>query len=318
MEIRVIRGQKTNRMKRKTLNCNGKLVCIDQPMVMGIVNVAPDSFYDGGNYLTETDLLKRCEAIIAEGGGMIDIGAVSTSPGAQNVDAVEELRRLDWALACVRKHFPAEIISVDTYRADVAKAAVEHYSVDMINDISAGTLDTRMFETVATLNVPYVLTHIQGTPSTMQENPVYGNLMEELIAYFSSLVQRLRKLDVKDIIIDPGFGFGKTIAHNYEILRHLKKLEIFDLPIMVGVSRKSMIYKLLETDAQHALNGTTVVNTLALASGADILRVHDVKEAVECVKIITNYELQITDIEHEGTLRNVLKINYHIHPASKV
>jgi len=257
-------------------------------MVMGIVNVAPDSFYNGGSCLTEAGLLKRCEAIITEGGGIIDIGAVSTRPGAQEVDAAEELQRLDRALTCVRKHFPEEIISVDTFRADVAKAAVEHYGVDIINDISAGTLDTRMFETVAALNVPYVLTHIQGTPFTMQENPVYSNLMEDIIVYFSERVHRLRNLGVKDIIIDPGFGFGKTIAHNYELLRNLKKLEIFDLPIMVGVSRKSMIYKLLETDAQHALNGTTAVHTLALAAGADILRVHDVKEAVECVKIVIN------------------------------
>jgi len=272
-------------------------------MVMGIVNVAPDSFYDGDSHLTEAGLHKRCEVIIAEGGDIIDIGAVSTRPGAQDVDSAEELRRLDRALACVRKHFPEEIISVDTCRADVAKAAVEHYSVDIINDISAGAFDAGMFETVAALNVPYILTHIQGIPSTMQENPVYGNLMEDIIAYFSNHVQCLHRLGVKDIVIDPGFGFGKTIAHNYEILRHLKKLEIFDLPILVGLSRKSMIYRLLETDAQHALNGTTVVNTLALAAGADILRVHDVKEAVECVKIaermksdelrITNYELRM-------------------------
>jgi len=273
-------------MKRKTLNCNGKLVSIDRPMVMGIVNVTPDSFYDGGSCLTEASLLKRCEAIITEGGDIIDIGAVCTRPGAQDVSVAEELRRLDWALACVRKVFPEDIISVDTYRVDVAKAVVEHYSVDIINDVSAGAFDADMFETVAALNVPYVLTHIQGTPSTMLENPVYDNLMENIIAYFLSHVQRLRALGVKDIIIDPGFGFGKTIAHNYEILRHLKKLEIFELPIMVGISRKSMIYKLLETDAQHALNGTTVVNTLALTAGAEILRVHDVREAVECVTIV--------------------------------
>ena len=298
-------------MKRRTLNCNGKLVCIDRPMVMGIVNVTPDSFYDGSSCLTEAGLLKRCEAIIAEGGDIIDIGAVSTRPGAQDVNAAEELRRLDWALACVRKHFPEEIISVDTCSADVAKTVVEHYSVDIVNDISAGALDTRMFETVAALNIPYILTHIQGAPFAMQENPVYNNVMEDLIAYFSNHIQRLRTLDVKDIIIDPGFGFGKTTAHNYEILRHLNKLEIFGLPVMVGVSRKAMIYNLLETDPQHALNGTTAVNTLALAADADILRVHDVKEAVECVKIaekmksdelrITNYELRMktSNLKHE-------------------
>ena len=273
-------------MKRKTLNCNGQLIYFDRSMVMGIVNVTPDSFYDGGQYTTEADLLKRCEAIIAEGGDIIDVGAVSTRPGAEETDAVEEMRRLDRALACLRKYFPTAIISVDTYRANVAKAMVENYAVDIINDISGGTFDANMFETVAALHVPYVLMHIQGMPSTMQKNPAYDNLMEEIISYFSDCIHRLRNLGVKDIIIDPGFGFGKTVAHNYEILRHLKDLEIFELPILVGLSRKSMISKVLETDAQHALNGTTTLNTVALLGGADILRVHDVKEAVECVKIM--------------------------------
>jgi len=254
-------------------------------MVMGIINVTPDSFYDGGKYFTETDLLKRCEAIIAEGGDMIDVGATSTRPGAAGVDFAEEWRRLDWALGILRKHFSDEIISVDTCRADIAKIAVKNYGVDIINDVSGG-MDSRMFETVAALNVPYILTHIQGTPFVAPENPVYDNLMKDVIAYFSERVHRLHRLGVKDVIIDPGFGFGKTIVHNYEILRHLNDLKIFDLPIMIGVSNKSMIYKLLETDAQHAANGTTVVHTLALTGGADILRVHEVKEAVECVKIV--------------------------------
>lgn len=271
---------------RKTLNCNGKLVCVSHPMVMGIVNVTPDSFYDGGCNNTEAGLLKRCEAIITEGGDIIDLGAVSTRPGAQEVDAAEELKRLDFALSCMRKHYPAAIISVDTYRATVAKAVVENYAVDIINDISAGTLDDRMFETVAALNVPYVLMHLHGTPRTMQENPVYSHLIEDIIGYFLKYVSRLRKLGVRDIIIDPGFGFGKTIEHNYEILRRLKDLEIFELPILVGLSRKSMIYKILKTDAAHALTGTTVLNTLALMNGANLLRVHDVKEAVESVKIV--------------------------------
>ena len=275
---------------RKTLNCNGKLVYIDRPMVMGIVNVTPDSFYDGGSCATEAALLRRCEAIIAEGGDMIDVGAVSSRPGAPEVDATEELRRLDRALATIRKRFPEAIISVDTCRADIAKTAVENYGEDIINDISAGASDARMFETVASLRVPYVLMHMQGTPATMQENPVYDNLMSDIIGYFSERVHRLLRLSVNDIIIDPGFGFGKTLAHNYEILRHLKDLKIFELPIMVGVSRKAMIYGQLETDAQHALNGTTAANTLALAGGADILRVHDVKEAVECVKIVQMYQ----------------------------
>ena len=270
---------------RKTLNCNGKLVCIDRPMVMGIVNVAPDSFYDGGSCNSEADLRKRCETIISEGGDIIDVGAVSTRPGAHHVDAAKEWNRLDRALACIRKHFPETIISMDTYRADIAKAVVENYAVDLINDISAGALDDRMFETIAALNVPYILMHMKGAPRTMQENPVYDNLMEEIIGFFSERIHRLRRMGVKDLIIDPGFGFGKTIKHNYEILRRLKDLDIFELPVMVGVSRKSMIYKLLKTNAARALNGTTVVNTLALVNGANILRVHDVKEAVEAVKI---------------------------------
>jgi len=272
-------------MKRKTLNFNGKLHRIDRPWVMGIVNVSPDSFYSGGNCLSEADLLKRCEAIISEGGDIIDVGAASTRPGAQETDAAEELRRLDAALAPVRKHFPDVIISVDTCRADIAKAVVERYAADIINDISGGSPSPRMFETIAALNAPYVLTHIQGTPATMQENPTYDNLMQELVAYFSERIHRLRSLGAKDIIIDPGFGFGKTVAHNYEILKNLNMLEMFDLPVLVGLSRKSMIYKLLETDAENALNGTTAANTIALIGGADILRVHDVKEAVECVKI---------------------------------
>ena len=276
-------------MKRKTLNCNGKLVLIEKPIVIGIVNLSPDSFYDGGTYTTETDLIKRCEAIISEGGDIIDIGAVSTRPGTQSIETVEELRRLDRALCCLRKQFPEVIISIDTYRADVAKAMVENFGADIINDISGGTLDNKMFETIAALNVPYILTHIQGTPSNMQENPVYENIMQVLIAFFSESVHRLQRLGVKDIIIDPGFGFGKTIEHNFEILRCLKDFEIFELPVLVGVSRKAMIYKLLETDPQHALNGTTAVNTLALLGDADFLRVHDVKEAVECVNIIQMY-----------------------------
>ena len=256
---------------------------------MGIVNVTPDSFYDGGSYPTEADLLRRCEAIISEGGDIIDVGAVSTRPGASEIDASEELRRLDRALIAIRSHFSEAIISVDTYHTDVAKRMVENYGVDIINDISAGSLDAQMFETVAALNVPYVLTHMKGIPSTMQINPVYDNLMDEMIGYFARYVQLLSSLGMKDIILDPGFGFGKTIVHNYEILRCLKDLEIFEMPILVGLSRKAMIYNVLETNAQLALNGTTAANTLALINGADILRVHDVKEAVECVKIVQMY-----------------------------
>ncbi len=276
-------------MKKRTLNCNGRLVRLDKPIVMGIVNVTPDSFYDGGHYLTETDLLKRCEAILDEGADIIDVGAVSTRPGARQVGSEEENKRLTGAMTSIRKHFPDALISIDTYRADVARDMVENYHADIINDISAGVFDENMFATVAGLNVPYILMHMQGTPETMQMAPVYDNLMDDIVRFFSERVHHLRNLGVKDIIIDPGFGFGKNLEHNYEILRRLKEFDIFDSPVLVGVSRKSMVCKLLKTDALHALNGTSVVNTLALLQGADILRVHDVKEAVECIKIVQIY-----------------------------
>lgn len=276
--------------KRYTLNCNGRLVCLTKPMVMGIVNVTPDSFYDGNSYPAERELLQRCETMVREGVDIIDIGAVSTRPGAQPVSVGEERKRLEYALAPVRRHFPGILVSIDTYRADIAQMMAEKYGIDFVNDISAGVFDENMFSTVARLNIPYILMHMQGIPETMQQNPVYENPMNELIRFFSVQTGRLRSAGVKDIIIDPGFGFGKTTAHNYEILRRMKDLEIFEMPILAGVSRKSMICKLLETDPQNALNGTTAVNTLALANGADIIRVHDVKEAVECVKIVQMYQ----------------------------
>ncbi len=284
-------------MKRQTLNCNGRLVFIDRPMVMAIVNITPDSFYDGGSYLREEDLLKRYETVIAEGADIIDLGAVSTRPGANPVDAAEECKRLESALILLRKYFPDVLVSVDTFRAEIARHVVTNYNVGIINDISAGEFDADMFVTVAELNVPYVIMHMQGTPQTMQANPTYDDLINDMIRYFSERIHQLHLLGAKDIIIDPGFGFGKTMGHNYEILRRLKDFEIFELPVLVGASRKSMIYKLLETDPGHALNGTTVVNTLALLGDADILRVHDVKEAVECVKITQEYqnaELSVT------------------------
>lgn len=277
--------------KQRSFNCNGKLVYLDQPLVMGIVNVTPDSFYDGNNYCTEVKLLKRCETILSEGAGIIDIGAVSTRPGSQPVDSREEHKRLDSALTLVRKHFPGAFISIDTYRAEVAENMVKEFGVDFINDISAGELDKNMFDTVARLRVPYILMHMQGTPETMQDHPVYNHdPVAEIIAYLSGRLNRLRLAGVNDVIIDPGFGFGKTIDDNYRILRRLKEFSIFQLPILVGVSRKSMIYQLLQTDPPHALNGTTTVHTLALLQGADILRVHDVREAMECIKIVQAFK----------------------------
>jgi dihydropteroate synthase len=253
---------------------------------MGILNITTDSFYDGGKYNRDNEILTHCDAMLAQGDTIIDIGAVSTRPGACQVDEKEEFKRLDYALSLLRNHFPETIISVDTYRSDVAKMVIENYKVNIINDISAGTLDERMFETVANYDVPYILTHIQGTPETMQQKPTYDNLMKEIIDYFSYHIHRLQQIGVKDIIIDPGFGFGKTIEHNYQILNELNKLEIFELPILVGMSRKSMIYKLLDTTPEFAMNGTIAANTLALTAGAKILRVHDVKEAMECIKIV--------------------------------
>lgn len=271
---------------KKSINCNGRLLDLSCPVVMGILNVTPDSFYDGGFYPTDNDMLKQTGRMISEGADIIDIGACSTRPGADNVSVKEELNRLDKALAVIRKHFPDTIISLDTYRAGVAKKIVENYQVDIINDISAGTMDNDMFETIAELQIPYSMMHIKGTPQNMQKNPVYDDILQEIFAYFSEKVEKLTQLGVNDIIIDPGFGFGKTLTHNYQLLKRLDTFKIFELPLLVGVSRKSMIYKLLETSPDKALNGTTAIHTIALQKGADILRVHDVKQAREAIRLV--------------------------------
>ncbi|MDR3094444.1 MAG: dihydropteroate synthase [Bacteroidales bacterium] len=273
-----------------TFNCNGKLVTLEQPIVMGILNITPDSFYDGGKYRSETEVIARCAAMLEEGATIIDVGAVSTRPGSAQATAAEEEQRLTDALSAIRKEFPDVLLSLDTYRADIARKMVHLFGVDIINDISAGTIDGTMFETVASLNVPYILMHIQGTPENMQNHPTYNHLMGEVIAFFREKMTRLRSLGVKDIILDPGFGFGKTMEHNYELLNQLQQLDIFDCAVLAAASRKSMIYKLLDIDPTQALNGTTVINTLALLNGADILRVHDVKEAVECIRIFQKYK----------------------------
>jgi dihydropteroate synthase len=273
-------------MLNYTINANGQLIDLGTPQVMGILNVTPDSFYSGSRKQTETEIAERVEQILAEGGQMIDIGAYSSRPNADDVSTKEEMERLRRGLRILREKAHDAIVSVDTFRADVAKMCVEEYGVQIVNDISGGELDKEMFPTVARLGVPYVLMHMKGTPQTMQEAPHYDDLMKEILLYFAEKVQQLRDLGQKDIILDPGFGFAKTLEHNYELLRHLEALQIFELPILVGVSRKSMIYKLLGTTAQEALNGTTVLNTICLMKGcANILRVHDVKECVEAVKI---------------------------------
>ena len=268
------------------INANGRLIDLSEPQVMGILNVTPDSFYAGSRGVTERYILDRLQQILDEGASIVDIGAYSSRPGAQEVSIEEEMERLRTGLELIREHRPDAIVSVDTFRADVAKMCVEEYGVAIINDISAGQMDNRMFATIAHLGIPYIIMHMKGTPQTMQTNPQYDHFLKEVFYYFSEKVQKLRDLGVKDIIIDPGFGFGKTLEHNYELMNHLEEFALFELPLLVGISRKSMIYKLLGTTPEEALNGTTALNTIALTKGAHILRVHDVKEAVETVKIV--------------------------------
>ncbi len=270
----------------KYINVNGSLLDLSVPRVMGILNVTPDSFYAGSRMQTEAEIAARVRQIVDEGAAIIDIGAYSSRPNAEDVSPREEMDRLRMGLDILRKIHPEAIVSVDTFRADVARMCVEEYGVAIINDIAAGEMDAEMFRTVAELNVPYIMMHMQGTPQNMQQNPHYDNLLKEVFMYFARKVRQLRDLGVKDIILDPGFGFGKTVEHNYELLSHLEEFRLFELPLLAGVSRKSMIYRLLGTTPQESLNGTTVLDTICLLKGADILRVHDVREAVETVKIV--------------------------------
>lgn len=269
------------------MNVNGRLLDLSTPQVMGILNVTPDSFYAGSRMQTETQIATRVEQMLEEGADMIDIGAYSSRPGAADISVQEEMDRLRAGLRIVRRMHPDAIVSVDTFRAAVARMCVEEYGVAIVNDISGGEMDKDMFPTVARLGVPYVLMHMQGTPQNMQQQPHYDSLLGDIFRYFARKVQQLRDLGAKDIVLDPGFGFGKTLEHNYELLAHLEYFRIFGLPLLVGVSRKSMVYNLLGTTPAEALNGTTAVNTVCLMKGADILRVHDVRQAVEAIKIIT-------------------------------
>ncbi len=273
-------------LSSKYINVNGSLLDLSGPCVMGILNITPDSFYAGSRMQTEAEIAARAQQILDEGARIIDIGAYSSRPNAENVSPREEMERLRMGLEILRKTQPGAVISVDTFRADVARMCVEEYGVAIINDIAAGEMDADMFRTVVELNVPYIMMHMQGTPQNMQQHPHYDNLLKEVFLYFAQKVQQLRDLGMKDIILDPGFGFGKTVEHNYELLAHLEEFRIFELPLLVGVSRKSMIYRLLGNTPQDALNGTTVLDTICLLKGADILRVHDVREAVETVKIV--------------------------------
>lgn len=259
---------------------------LGEPQVMGILNLTPDSFYAQSRKQTEEEIALRTRQILAEGASMIDIGAYSSRPGAEDVSTEEEMERLRRGLAIVRREAPDAVLSVDTFRAAVARMCVEEFGVQIVNDISGGELDKDMFATVAELGVPYILMHMKGTPQDMQQEPRYDDLMTEILRYFGRKVQQLHEMGVKDVILDPGFGFAKTLEHNYELMERLQDLRCLELPMLVGISRKSMIYRLLGTNPQESLNGTTVLNTLALLKGASILRVHDVREAVETVKIV--------------------------------
>ncbi|MGZ8541540.1 MAG: dihydropteroate synthase, partial [Chitinophagaceae bacterium] len=268
-----------------TLNCNGRLLVVDKPLVMGAINATPDSFYEDSRRQTVDAILRQAEKMINDGADILDIGGQSTRPGSIAIGAEEELKRVIGPIADLHQNFPETFISVDTYFSIVAKEAVAA-GASIINDISAGSMDKNMIATVADLQVPYVLMHIQGTPQTMQQSPDYENVTREVLDFFITKIDQLHKAGIHDIIIDPGFGFGKTIAHNFELLHSLSVFKIIDRPILLGISRKSTIYKTLRITPGEGLNGTTVLNTIALMNGASILRVHDVKEAKEAIKLV--------------------------------
>lgn len=272
--------------RKRTININGQSIDFSEPKVMGILNVTPDSFYDGGRFLEEKKMVSKVEQMISEGVDFIDVGAYSSRPGATDISYGEETKRLSATMKVLRYRFPAIIISIDTFRSGIARKMVEEYGANMINDISAGSMDREMFRTIADLRVPYIMMHMQGIPQTMQKDPKYEHVVKDIITFFSRKVEKLKLLGVNDVILDPGLGFGKTLDHNYEIMNGLSLFAIFNKPVMIGVSRKSMIGKLLGCTPDEALNGTIVLNTVALLEGVDILRVHDVKEAVEAIRII--------------------------------
>lgn len=275
--------------KKKSLNIRGQLMEIKTPLVMGILNITPDSFYDGGKHNMKKAWLEQTDRMLKEGAAIIDVGAVSTRPGAKLLSEKEELERLIPVIESLLGNFPEIVISVDTFMASVAEKAIE-MGAAMINDISAGDFDNKMFETIAKLGVPYIMMHIKGTPENMQKAPKYEDVVKEIIFEFAEKINKLKFMGVNDIIIDPGFGFGKDLDHNFELLAGLKEFKCFELPVMAGVSRKSLINKVLKTRPENALNGTTVLNSFALMNGADILRVHDVKEAVETIKLFTYFK----------------------------
>ena len=268
-----------------TINCKGNLVDLSSPKVMGILNITPDSFFDGGKYKNEKEILSQVEKMLFEGATFIDVGAYSSRPGAKHISEEEELQRIIPVINLLVKHFSEIIISVDTFRSKIAEETI-NAGAAIVNDISGGKMDDNMFATVANLQVPYILMHMLGTPQNMQKNPVYRDVTKEIISFFAAQINRLHQFKLNDVIIDVGFGFGKTIDHNFEILKNLSLFKSLDAPILAGISRKSMLYKTLDISAKQALNATTSANTIALLNGANILRVHDVKEAVEAIKIV--------------------------------
>ena len=270
---------------KQSLICGGRILHFRQPLIMGILNITPDSFYHGSRLMDTEDILKSVSEMISEGADILDVGAYSSRPGSDGIPAEEEMQRLETALEIIRKTHPDILISVDTFRPEIASRVVNDFNVNMINDISGGDMDTGMYDTVAGLQVPYVMMHMKGKPSDMQEHADYADVVKEIILGFSEKLGQLNKLGVNDIIIDPGFGFAKTIEHNYQILKQLEAFHIFSQPLMVGISRKSMIYQILGTPPSEALNGSTVLHTIALMKGANILRVHDVKEACETIRL---------------------------------
>jgi dihydropteroate synthase len=267
-----------------TINCNGQLIDLTTPRIMGIVNVTPNSFYDGGKLSDEKSVLLQVEKMLTDGATFIDVGGYSSKPNAEFVSEEEELQRVVPIIKSIVKEFPKVLLSIDTFRSQVAKHSVENGAA-IVNDISAGSLDENMIRTVAQLRVPYIMMHMKGTPKTMQSLTQYDDLVKEMLLYFSEKIAIARSFGISDLIVDPGFGFAKTLEQNFELLNKLELLQMLELPLLIGVSRKSMIYKTLNTDAEHALNGTTSLNTISLMKGAKILRVHDVKEAVECVQL---------------------------------
>lgn len=266
------------------MNCKGQLIDLSTPKVMGILNITPNSFFDGGKYKNEAELLERVGKMLNEGASFIDVGAYSSKPNAEFVSEEEEISRIIPVVNVLQKHFPDILLSIDTFRSAVAKACIENGAA-IINDISAGKLDEKMLETIAKFQVPYIMMHMKGTPQTMQTFTQYDDIIKELLFYFSERIAAARTLGINDLIVDPGFGFAKTLEQNYEVMQKLELFQMLELPLLIGISRKSMIYKTLDINAETALNGTTVLNTIALSKGAKILRVHDVKEAVESVRL---------------------------------